>query len=167
MDSTPDPVLAHLAAVQARRGATSKLAAWMRKNRNDYAALLAERGPAWEADAAVFVEAGLLPRPTHYDAEGPDGDAARRRAVNTAKQTWHRTLARADARRPAQRQRREQPTMSPTYPHAGSKTVPLSRAPSVGLTAAQLAGLRPGETMAEAAARRLAALDRELKERSR
>jgi hypothetical protein len=153
--------------VTTRRGPKSKLAVWMQENRDHYEALLAERGPAWEADAAVFVEAGLLPRPTHYDAEGSDGDAARRRVVNTAKQTWHRTLARAGARREARGQRRARLTMPATDPQAGPATVPLSRAPSPDPGAARLAGLRPGETPEAAAARRLAAFDQELKERSR
>lgn len=167
MTKVPDPLLSQLAMGTSRRGPKSKLAAWMQENREHYRALLAERGPAWEADAAVFVEAGLLPRPTHYDAEGLNGEAARRRAVNTAKQTWHRTLARAVVRRPAQGQHRVRSAMPETDPHVEPRTVPLSRAHSANPGAAQLAGLRPGETPAEAAARRLAAFDQELKERSR
>ena len=90
MTQRPDPLLSRLAAMGSRQGPKSKLAVWMRANRSHYEALLAERGPAWEADATVFVEAGLLPKPEGYDAEGPDGDATRRRVVNTVKQTWHR-----------------------------------------------------------------------------
>jgi hypothetical protein len=122
MTQIPDPLLSRLAAMASRRGPKSKLAVWMRANRGHYEALLAERGPAWEADATVFVASGLLSKPEGYDAEGPEGDATRRRVVNTVKQTWHRIRVGKTGR--GVRTARAKPTVAQPEPPNAAPPIP-------------------------------------------
>jgi hypothetical protein len=147
-----DPLLAQMRdAVRAGGGKRSKLSLWMVEREGEIAGMIASYGADWEAWATLWVANGLLGAPKGWGADGPAGAAARRRAAETARQTWLRV------------RRRKRSVQGLAKPRAAAaqadarQTVPGTSDVAVGL-------VERGE---EAAKRRLAALDRELRERSR
>ncbi|HWX49650.1 MAG TPA: hypothetical protein VNZ61_16495 [Roseomonas sp.] len=86
-----DPILARIQASRAEGPRRSPLANWLLRHHEAFARILREGGANWERFAVVFVEEGLLPRPEHFDAPGPEGHKARRRVAETARKAWART----------------------------------------------------------------------------
>ncbi|WP_146201995.1 hypothetical protein [Teichococcus aestuarii] len=85
-----DPILARIQAARTEGPRRSPLANWLLRHREAFARILREGGVNWERFGAVFVEEGLLPRPEHFDAPGPEGHKARRRVAETARKAWAR-----------------------------------------------------------------------------
>ncbi|WP_198368353.1 hypothetical protein [Roseomonas sp. KE0001] len=85
-----DPILARIQAARADGPRRSPLANWLLRHREAFARILRDGGANWERFGAVFVEEGLLPRPEHFDAPGPEGRKARRRVAETARKAWAR-----------------------------------------------------------------------------
>ena len=125
--SVTDPILARIQALRAKGPRRSPLANWMHRHRQAFARLLREGGADWESFGVVFVEEGLLPRPEHFDAPGPEGHTARRRVAETARKAWART-------------EREQPAPEalPAPERRASLPAPVAEPP--GSAAAEAAG---------------------------
>jgi len=85
-----DPILARIRAMHAEGSRRSPLAHWLRRHREAFARIIRENGANWEGFGRVFVEEGLMPRPEHFDAAGPEGHKARRRVAETARKAWAR-----------------------------------------------------------------------------
>ncbi|MDO9711769.1 hypothetical protein [Paracraurococcus lichenis] len=161
-----DPLLAQMRdAVRVGGGRRSRLSIWMAEHEAEIADIITAYGADWEAWATLWVGTGLLGAPKGWGEDGPVGVASRRRAAETARQTWLRVRRRRRVGQGAGKPKTIAPRPDSAAEAGGRRDmqVLLSR----NVDAAHLAGLRPGETPEEAVARRLAAFDRELKERSR
>ncbi len=147
-----DPLLAQMRdAVRTGGGRRSRLSVWMAERESEIAGMIAAYGADWETWAKLWVASGLLGAPKGWGVDGPAGAAARRRAAETARQTWLRVRRRRQSVRRAAKSKAT--AMQADATSAGNGD-------SDGMR-----GLRPGDE--EAARRRLAALDREMRERSR
>jgi hypothetical protein len=149
-----DPVLLRMREhVRAGGSGRSKLSVWMAEREDEIAELIRTYGAAWDGWATDFIAAGLMPAPEGWGADGPDGARARRRAAGAARMAWQRLRQRKTAtQRPSNRQG------TPQAP------APRTDAPPAEAGNGMQRLLSRDE---EAAKRRLAALDREMRERSR
>ena len=147
-----DPLLAQMRnAVRSGGGRRSRLSVWMAEREAEIAGMIAAYGADWETWARLWVVSGLLGAPKDWGVEGPAGAAARRRAAETARQTWLRV------------RRRRRAVQGTARPKAAAPQAGASPAGDGGSHGMQ--GLLSRDE--EAARRRLAALDREMRERSR
>jgi hypothetical protein len=131
--------------VQAGGSGRSRLSAWMAEHQEQIAGMIEVYGAAWDSWAVSFINAGLMPPPKGWGVDGSDGARARRRAAGAARMAWQRLCQRRAGRTRALA-RQDKPQVPQT--HDDKPAVPTF-----------------GENAA--ATRRLLALDRELRERSR
>jgi hypothetical protein len=149
-----DPVLLRMREhVGAGGSGRSTLSVWMAEHEDEIAELIRTYGADLDGWATDFIAAGLMPAPEGWGADGPDGARARRRAAGAARMAWQRLRQRKTAtQRPPARQG------TPQAP------APRTDAPPAEAGNGMQRLLSRDE---EAAKRRLAALDREMRERSR
>jgi hypothetical protein len=150
-----DPLLLRMREhVRAGGSGRSRLSVWMAEHEDAITEMIRTYGAAWDGWAADFIAAGLMPAPAGWGADGLDGVRARRRAAGAARMAWQRLRQRKTTakRAPA---RRDTPQVS---------TSRADTAPAGGGVDGMRGLLSRDE---EAARRRLAALDREMRERSR
>ncbi|TDH58099.1 hypothetical protein E2C06_34355 [Dankookia rubra] len=125
----------------------------MAEREDEIAELIRTYGAAWDGWAAGFIAAGLMPAPEGWGTDGPDGARARRRAAGAARMAWQRLRQRGTA---APRATARQGTSQAPSPRSDASPAGGGRG---------MQGLLSRDE--EAARRRLAALDREMRERSR
>lgn len=149
-----DPLLLRMRQhVRAGGSGRSKLSVWMAEREDAIAEMIRTYGAAWDGWAADFIAAGLMPAPAGWGADGLDGARARRRAAGAARMAW-------------QRLRQRKTTAKRAFAKRDTPQVPTSRADApAGDGVDGMRGLLSRDE--EAARRRLAALDREMRERSR
>src|SRR3982750_681107 len=89
-----NPLLARMYETAHAGGRRSKLSVWMAEHQAEISDLIRTCGAEWEAWAVLWVDNGLLSAPKGWGAEGTAGATARRRAAETARQTWLRVRRR-------------------------------------------------------------------------
>ncbi|WP_157033572.1 hypothetical protein [Belnapia moabensis] len=147
-----DPLLHRMREhVRAGGSGRSKLSAWMAEREDEIAEMIGTYGAAWDGWAAGFIAAGLMTAPKGWGAEGPDGIRARRRAAGAARMAWQR-LRQRKAAAPRSSAQQDMPQATRRNPSPVGSGNGMQRL------------LARDE---DAAKRRLAALDREMRERSR
>jgi hypothetical protein len=164
-----DPLLARMHETAGAGGSRrSRLSVWMTKREAEITDLIRTCGADWEAWAVLWVDNGLLDAPKGWGAEGTAGATARRRAAETARQTWLRVRRRRQVGKGTSR-------LSVTPPQVGSLPVARSEGPpDPPLRPAVSQKPSGNEVMREllvpnpeAGRRRLDVFLQELKERSR
>ena len=131
--------------VQAGGSGRSRLSTWMAEHQEQIAGMIEVYGAAWDSWAVSFINAGLMAPPQGWGVDGPDGTRARRRAAGAARMAWQRLCQRRVGKKPALAQQ-------------GKPRIPQPREDKPAV---------PTSGEKAAATRRLLALDRELRERSR
>jgi hypothetical protein len=108
MAETQDARIDRLRAVAATSHLRSPLARWLSANHDEFAKLLKDYRPRWEALVEQFGAEGLLELPPAFTSDDPHLRAAtRRKVVKAAMQIWERVKHRVG---PGQSRGRELPT---------------------------------------------------------